>query len=326
MGVEDEPEVNLARRIIEKYKLIPPIDIEKLVRKYADLDYTKFPFEGADGVSINLKVSGKRPRVVVNSANSFLRQRFTLAHELGHILIPWHYGTIIDRIDVAAISSASDYWQIESEAFGFAAEILVPKDWVDAKLATERNLAKVHSELSDICKVSAHAVAIRLSRALPANIVYASERSGKVEFAGRTQGTLASTLPLKGSFTSTSYDYCEEHFEKKSGERVLHWWILPSKVRLSTAKDHRTWRYILERILQDIRIPAAQRHRKTLSINGVIGAANGEARKTGDHDAASVAAACMQRFKDRPEFSEFAAHPDFKVFIAKKAEDLARGR
>ena len=129
-------------------------DIAALVRKYAELVYTAIPFENADGTSINLKVPGKSPRVIVNTDNPVSRQRFTLAHELGHLLIPWHVGTIIDNLDLNLSNSSSGYWKIEEEANQFAAALLMPLRWVKAVISAERNLAKVHHTISDECETS----------------------------------------------------------------------------------------------------------------------------------------------------------------------------
>src|SRR5688500_8404326 len=95
-GINDCPEVKLARKIIEKHSLTIPFNVEKLVSEYAEVIYRKIPISGVDGISINLKTIGKQTKIVVNSSIPKTRQIFTLAHELGHIIIPWHLGTIID--------------------------------------------------------------------------------------------------------------------------------------------------------------------------------------------------------------------------------------
>ena len=317
------PEVNFAQRVIDRYRLEPPIDIVALVRKYAELVYTAIPFESADGVSINLKVPGKSPRVIVNTDNPVSRQRFTLAHELGHLLIPWHVGTIIDNLDLNMSNSSSGYWKTEEEANQFAAALLMPLRWVKAVISAERNLAKVHRTISDECETSALAAAMQLSQILLPNIVYASEKDGVVEFSGRTQGTLAISLIWSSAFPSTPYDYCEKHFRVRSGDRQLHWWKLPAKLQL-LIDDERNWRDILDNILRHIGIPSSQLAKKKSSINGVVAYANGAAKQSGPYSVDAVVSACIQRFKDRPEYSDFVEHPDFQTFIVKKAEDLVR--
>ena len=154
MGVTNFPVVNLAQRVIIKYSLKPPIDIISLIWKYAELKFISFPFDGIDGVSLNLKVPNKPTKVIVNYNNPMVRKRFTLAHELGHILIPWHVGTIIDFIDQNHSSlnqEQLEYWNIESEANTFAAELLMPKLWIESLLSNNTNLAECHKQVSN-CK------------------------------------------------------------------------------------------------------------------------------------------------------------------------------
>lgn len=321
MAIAEEPATNFARRVVKKYQLAPPVDIKKLVQQYATLKYAEIPFEGADGISVDLKVSGKRPCVIVNSAIPPLRKRFTLAHELGHIVIPWHTGTIIDSIDPDRQRSSPKYWEIESEANGFAAELLMPTEWVEKLLLIETDLAKAHSEISNTCETSAHAAALRLSKALPPNIVFASKRNGKVEFSGRTMGTIASALPVEGEFPNIAYAYSECHYHHKAGDRILYWWKLPSEIALPV-KDKRPWRAILQGMLKDMRVPLSERERMRLSINGVFGAANGRVKNTKNYCIETVIAACIQRFTDRDKFSDFSNHRDFERFIAKRVKDL----
>jgi Zn-dependent peptidase ImmA (M78 family) len=100
------PEINLARRVLEKYNLEPPINVLELATRYAKVE--AFPFSlSIDGVSLHIKSKGRRATIIINENRPATRRRFTLAHEIGHILIPWHIGTIVDEIDVAEITSDS---------------------------------------------------------------------------------------------------------------------------------------------------------------------------------------------------------------------------
>jgi hypothetical protein len=91
---------------------------------------------------------------------------------------------------------------------------------------------------------------------------------------------------------------------------------------LLQAEDKRDWRTILQDILEDIGIPSSDRHTIMLSINGVFGSANGRVKNSRNYSKATVTAACMQRFKDRNDFSDFSNHCDFEAFIAKRVQDL----
>ncbi len=67
--------------------------------------------------------------VITVNANSIpTRQRFTIAHEIGHYLIPNHDGKIeCSNTDLQAFHSADAGLKIEAEANNFAAELLMPE-------------------------------------------------------------------------------------------------------------------------------------------------------------------------------------------------------
>jgi hypothetical protein len=321
MGLENYPEVNLAKRLVEKYELQPPINILGLVQRYATLRFAPFPFEDADGISIDIKVPGRQPRVIVNSNKIATRQRFTLAHELGHIIIPWHVGTIIDHTDLTTEIMQGNYWEIEQEANRFAAELLMPGEWVERLKRKCQNLAHIHKMISERCNVSVHAAAIHLASFLPQHIVYCAEQDGVVVYSGRSPETLASPLPENSQFSEDAYAYCVEHNRAELGNRTLHWWILPSELTLDNS-DNRNWREVLHQILSDIGIPEKDLSQVKQSVNGVVAYANGAAKRSERYSVSTVAAACVQRFRDRTEFSEIVEHHDFETFVQKKAEEL----
>ena len=317
--------VNLARYMIEKHSLELPINVKSLVEARAELLFAPIPMEGIDGVSINLKVQGKRTRVIVNSNNSPMRQRFTLAHELGHIVIPWHTGSFVDHLDAGQPNETDDYWEYEIEANAFAGELLVPTEWLRERLSKRNDLARVNKLIAKKCEVSLHAASIRLSQILPKNFVYAVERHDIVEFAGRSEGTFANMLEWGSDFDSDAYDYYEEHFSSSIGDRNIHWWKLPDSFSVSES-DVRSWREILTYILSDLGVGSDEMPRTKQSINGVFAYANDLAKRSGDYSQGSVAAACIQRFKDRAELKPFAQHPDFETFIVRRARDLVESR
>ncbi|MFA6201637.1 MAG: ImmA/IrrE family metallo-endopeptidase [Gallionella sp.] len=321
MAVAAIPPINLARRLIAKLSLAPPINVKSLVEAHADLTITNIPIEGVDGISLDLKTPGKKARVVLNANNPQTRQRFTLAHELGHLLIPWHTGNIVDHVDPTLVHATDNYWEFESEANAFAGELLMPSQWVTQLLAETDNIAQLHKRIARESEVSLHAAAIRLTQLLPKNLVFAVERDGAVEFSGRTEDTLANTLPWKSEFPDEAYDYCDEHYMATSENRRIHWWKLPNSVVLA-AIDERPWREILNSIVADLGITPSEQIKIKSSINGVVAYANSAAKRSREYSVETVVAACVQRFSDRPEFQEFVHHPHFHAFILQKAHEM----
>lgn len=163
MGLETSPEIKMAKRLHRKYSLSIPVDLDDLTSKFAEVVYKQIPIEGVDGVCLNLKHPNKKTKVIVNTSTSKNRQRFTLAHELGHIIIPWHLGTIVDELNPNQANFK--YWTVESEANRFASELLMPFDWIYSRI--ENKSFKYNHVVRDIqknCEVSEEAAKIRVNR------------------------------------------------------------------------------------------------------------------------------------------------------------------
>jgi len=294
-----------------------------MLLRYAEVIDARIPIAGVDGVCLNLKTPGKATRVVINSSNPPLRRRFTEAHELGHIIIPWHKGTIVDHLDLSGSGVGDAYWRFEDEANQFAAELLMPSGWMAAAVEKVPNLARLHRKISVECEVSPLAASRRLSAMLPPNIAFVCERSGEVEFSGRTESTLVNVPNWGQAFDSHLYEHAESHFVAAMEDRSLHWWVFPAGVA-ATAVDDRPWREVLDQIVQDLGVATHDRVRFKMSINGVLSAANSAVKRQGRHTKEALVAACIQRFNDRQDLHDFSHHPLFLDFAVKRAQELTR--
>lgn len=111
----------------------------------------------------NLKVSGKfdviggNPVISCNKDESYLRQRFTLAHELGHYFL--QHGPRFR--DSAENFSTLAYDPIETAANRFAAELLIPSSAVN--MLIKKHKLTDFAQLADRFKVSQVAMKIRLT-------------------------------------------------------------------------------------------------------------------------------------------------------------------
>ncbi|AWG62610.1 hypothetical protein DDT46_01490 [Mycobacteroides abscessus] len=114
-----------------------------------------------DGITVNC--ADLRPQIFYRGDSDDVRTRFTIAHELGHAVLPWHIGTAECAI---AMSGEAFRSTPEKEADEFAAELLLPTDWV-RKLVRESasDLNLVLPEV-DRARVSATASLIALSSVL----------------------------------------------------------------------------------------------------------------------------------------------------------------
>lgn len=138
---------------------------------------------------LNLELLAEKRNVMVFSApvNSFLgaamadgdglgvciaedqtqtRYRFTFAHELGHLFIPWHHSALLRGrpfvdTDIAEHRAADDW---EREANEFAAELLVPKQLLRPRLQIGAIDIQKAIDVCDVFNVSITMAALRVAK------------------------------------------------------------------------------------------------------------------------------------------------------------------
>lgn len=124
-----------------------------------------------ENVSGLLVLVGGKGTIGYNSSHPEVRQRFTIAHEIGHyilhqgqdsLFIDKKYGAVYQRNELS--SSGEDSREIQAN--GFAAALLMPADLVEEEFATsEFDLGDEYAliELARKFKVSSQAMAFRLA-------------------------------------------------------------------------------------------------------------------------------------------------------------------
>ena len=150
-----------------------PIDVESVARALnVPVKYEPFE-EELSGVLIK-----EQGRIVIgiNSTHAYTRQRFTIAHELGHHLLGHageifvdktlrHQATIIRRDTKSSLGVNAD----EIQANQFAAELLMPKrlvsEQVGKRIKKNPRIAAegLTADLANAFKVSTQAMEIRLT-------------------------------------------------------------------------------------------------------------------------------------------------------------------
>lgn len=101
---------------------------------YSDMSTFDFP-DSISGYSRINEIG--TPEIVVNVNHSKGRRRFTMAHELGHIILHWGWPTF-QPTNEYSILYRNEYdnsnTQLENEANEFAAQLLAPLDLIDKVL------------------------------------------------------------------------------------------------------------------------------------------------------------------------------------------------
>jgi Zn-dependent peptidase ImmA (M78 family) len=114
--------------------------------------------------------AAKRSVIGVNSGHSATRQKFTIAHELGHFLLHDYEDVHVDRgfsVKLRSGKSSEGTDDEEKEANLFAAELLMPKHFIESDLNEIDDFdlvdENVIAELARKYSVSTQAMTFRLS-------------------------------------------------------------------------------------------------------------------------------------------------------------------
>jgi Zn-dependent peptidase ImmA (M78 family) len=148
----------------------PAIPVEEIAR-LAGAVISYQPFDSDDISGLLYRSADAAPVIGVNSTNAKVRQRFTIAHELGHLQLHKGHSLILERqmhVNFRDATSATTSNQEEVEANQFAAELLMPRSFLEhalARVLAGRPLpdATIVARLANRFEVSRQAMEFRLA-------------------------------------------------------------------------------------------------------------------------------------------------------------------
>lgn len=166
-----------AGEILSKAGIVkPPVPVRRLAKELgATIRYEPYTGENDDLSGVLFREATKAI-IGVNASHSRVRQRFTVAHEIGHMCLHLHEDIFVDgtastlRRDKKA-SQASDLR--EMEANHFAASLLMPKKFVEAIAKKKLVPSWKIPDLAKTFGVSVEAMTFRLS-----NLEYQINQTG----------------------------------------------------------------------------------------------------------------------------------------------------
>ena len=153
--------------MLEEFGVIaPPVPVMDIAKDLGIKVITqRYPDDNVSGFYMR---QGAERVIGVNQSHAPNRRRFTVAHELGHVLLTAHDDLHIDRSLMLRdpLSHQGTDWR-EVEANLFAAELLLPRDMVADVLKKRGGLdpddARAVREVADHFGVSPQALLIRLT-------------------------------------------------------------------------------------------------------------------------------------------------------------------
>jgi Zn-dependent peptidase ImmA (M78 family) len=124
------------------------------------------PAESYDGALLRIR-DAQRGYIVINSRiREETRRRFTLAHEIGHFVLPGQQEVSAPCKQQRIENWDADLYRPELEANRFAAEILMPRGLMAEFVQSEPSLESIRS-IAQVCGTSLTASAVRLITLTP---------------------------------------------------------------------------------------------------------------------------------------------------------------
>lgn len=126
------PEQLVAELLRQNPQLPTPIPVEEIAHAVGIEEITAVPGDKFEG-SLICDPAKSRGVILYNSNRRKTRQRFTIAHELGHFLLPWQRQTNFQcsAADLTPGENRSD-WEVQANEF--AAQLLLPDSLFKAQL------------------------------------------------------------------------------------------------------------------------------------------------------------------------------------------------
>lgn len=136
-----------AQELIELLDLYPPINLYKIC-DYFNIKVVTDNLQ--DAYAYFCMQKGKKIIILNTSIIGTEKERFTLAHELGHYFLPEHLWNEIDVYKEDNYNIYKSKKRIETDVDKFAAELLMPSNYIDSELS---NISlKDFKELTQIAK------------------------------------------------------------------------------------------------------------------------------------------------------------------------------
>ena len=316
-----DPEIKAARLLLKRSGLNPPVPVLDLLMGYAEIERATIPAL-IDALIVRQSRSAK-PRIILNAVQlNRNRERFTMAHELGHVILPWQTGTVFCHTDLAVAMNNSLYSRIEEEANRFAGELLVPMEWARSRLANfPGDLAERCVTLASLAEVSPMVAAFSVSRILPkAAIFITQDHTTLVSRFGTVFGDWRSTA-LSDSLRAEYEALGADHSSTTFGPYSIHCFEFASPLILKRTAQSST--EIIGAIVRETAESSRDRDHLLAAVNGIVGSAN---TRTAASTARDFLLALRARFTGRPKLAPIVAHPRFAEFLAAKASELSQRR
>lgn len=317
-----EAAANVARLVVERRALVPPIDVAAILAEHADIEGVKDDWPAPRTDAVMVRGHERRPHVFYNDTENQHpgRVRFTLAHELGHILVPWHCGSMscspLNGWTTEPTTSEAVSSVLEREADAFASGLVIPRRWLGETIREHRDDMEAFLSAVQVAEVSTTAMLWAIRDHLPVpGWAFQINRQDRLY---RSQGTLSHGNALFGGSDVARRFLDNNAIESGAvtwGRNTVRWWRLVGRYDLPALGDTDLIadRELLQRAMTDCGIDPA----REAAINGKVG--GGARGHASGGDAAELFAGLRYRFANDDQFASLVDHADFLTWLARRA-------
>ncbi|SOD73555.1 uncharacterized protein DUF955 [Jatrophihabitans sp. GAS493] len=320
-----DPIAELTRTVRKRHDLSGAFDADALVALYADVTEHEWHFD-CDAVLVGLGTG--RPHLYLRrlAASSSRRRRFTLGHELGHLVIPWHLGrtachalSFEDAPNQSTSGAAGQ--QIakqEREATEFASALLVPHDLLI--MAAEQSTLQDLFDHLDAYNVSTMAGLLALRNALLPGFVFVFSNGEERWLMSPGSSLPAGASGSRRQLARVAHDMGA--FE--CGGRRVQWFNLNESTTFELVDDERGTSEILRSAIAAQRFDDTTAKRLFMLINGIVAGKLSKDRAATTDQALSIARGAV---RDDPRIPvAIREHDDFDLYLRRKAEERIANR
>ena len=152
----------------------PPVILSRVVKYWNDLKVT---LEDIEGEAFLVDLGSVGTNILIKSKANRGRQRFSLAHEIGHLILKEN-GILISQSSLKSRNLEIERWCNE-----FASELLMPSAWIKTDVLGQKvsSLFALSYKLAEKYQVSFEAMLIRLTEVTQINIVRFNIKNQNIE-------------------------------------------------------------------------------------------------------------------------------------------------
>jgi Zn-dependent peptidase ImmA (M78 family) len=184
------PDLDLVALVSESFLRRFGLDSRERLTEIAEefgIDVLYRPAESYDGALLRIR-DARRGCIVINSRiREESRKRFTLAHEIGHFVLPGQQEVSAPCKQQRIENWDADLYRPELEANRFAAEILMPRGLMAEFVQSEPSLESIRS-IAQLCGTSLTASAVRLITLTPHRAAVVWSQNQKILWSKLSEG------------------------------------------------------------------------------------------------------------------------------------------